>query len=77
MAFFSERLPIPKNEEYLLGTDGKLGKRMKIEARPAIIREVEVEAILSVPVAKSLHMWLGERIKEAEVAATGGTPNVK
>jgi hypothetical protein len=77
IALFSERLPIPKSEEYLLGSDGTLGKRTKIDARSAIVREVEVEAILSVRVARSLCTWLEQKIRRAEEIAARSSSNGK
>jgi hypothetical protein len=65
MAFFSERVPIPKRETYSL-EQGKLGQRKEVEQRDAIIREVEVETLLDVKVAKVIVRWLGERITKAE-----------
>jgi hypothetical protein len=74
MAFFSERVPIPTSEEYFVADDGRLGKRTEITARSAIVREVEVEAIIALPVAKAFSEWLQEKIQRAEERASkGGT----
>jgi len=43
MALFSERAPIPKRETYKL-EQGKLGERVAVEQRDALIREVEIES---------------------------------
>lgn len=77
MAFFSERMPIPKSEEFLVKEDGKLGDRLQVEGRSAIVREVEVEAILSLATAKSLCVWLEQKIKTAEEIAVKGVANAK
>jgi len=65
MAFFSERAPIPKRETYSL-QQGKLGTRINIEAREAFIREVEVETLIDLQIAKVIVRWLGEKIAQAE-----------
>ena len=70
MAFFSERAPIPKQETYEL-EQGKLGKRKKVKQREAIIREVEVETLIDLQVAKVIVRWLGEKIDQAEKLTKG------
>ncbi len=64
MALFSERAPIPKRETYRLEKEG-LGQRIEIQERDAIIREVEVEALMDLETAKAINKWLGEKIKLA------------
>lgn len=62
VAFFSERKAIPRRETYNL--DGaKLAGLKKSEVRDAIIREVEVEVLMDLDTATSIHKWLGERIE--------------
>lgn len=65
MAIFSERAPIPKREEFRLDA-GKLGDKIKTEQRDAIVREVEVELLMSIDTAKSICAWMDERIKLIE-----------
>lgn len=65
LAFFSERRPIPKSETYPL-VDGKLGERSKKLSRDAIIREVEVEAIIDLDTARALKNLIDENIKKIE-----------
>lgn len=74
MALFSERRAIPKREEYvLLEDEGKVGDLKNVEIRDCtLIREVEVEAILPMSAARALHLWLGQKIKEAELIMRGG-----
>ena len=64
IAFFSERTAIPTSEEFPIAADGKLGKRTHVEQRDAVVREVEVEAILSIEMAKQLEGWLHEKIEQ-------------
>lgn len=65
MSIFSERSPIPKREEYKLDA-GRLGERIAKEERDAIIREVEVELLVSMDVAKRIVKWMEEKIKQLE-----------
>lgn len=64
MAMFSERVPIPRNEKYVI-KNGKLGGRVSVEERGAIVREVEVEVIVDLAIAESIQKWLGEKIELA------------
>ena len=61
MAFFSERRPIPKKETFQL-KEGKLGEQIAKEQRDAIIREVEIEALMDLETAKAVSKWLEEKI---------------
>lgn len=65
MALFSERAPIPKRETYQL-KKARLGKRIDSKGRDAIIREVELEAIMSLDTAKKIVIWLKEKIDAIE-----------
>lgn len=66
LALFSERKPIPRSEEYAVAKDGAIGARTDVVQRDAIIREVEVEAILSVEVARKLEEWIREKLAQIE-----------
>ncbi len=68
VAFFSERPAIPRRVVQAIGTDGSLGSELldQRETRNSIIREMDVDIFMSPDVAKSMHEWLGERIKELE-----------
>jgi hypothetical protein len=65
IAFFSERLPIPQSEIYELN-QGSLGKRTSVEERKAMIREVEVETLIDLQLAKVIVKWIEEKIVQAE-----------
>jgi len=65
MAIFSERAPIPIREEFKLDA-GKLGDKIGTEQRDAVVREVEVELLMSIDTAKSICTWMDERIKLVE-----------
>jgi len=65
MALFSERAPIPKRETYKL-EQGKLGERTAVEQRDALIREVEIEALVDLNTARRIVNWLQDKIDMAE-----------
>ena len=64
MALFSEHAPIPRSIKYHVEPTGTLSERGK-DAEPGFTREIEVEVILSLEVAKALRDWLDERLKQA------------
>ncbi|MHC4527943.1 MAG: hypothetical protein ACYTEX_21930 [Planctomycetota bacterium] len=65
MALFSERSPIPKRETYKL-EKGRLGAVATRDARDAVIREVEVEALMDLETANRIVAWLKDKIDVAE-----------
>ena len=62
IAFFSERLPIPQREVRSVNPDGSLGGIAESKVRPAIVREIDFDIIMSLPVAEGLVSWLQERV---------------
>lgn len=68
MALFSERNAIPKVEEFEV-KDGRLGKQTNKEVRAAIVREVEVDAIMGLETARAIRDWLSLMIATLEAAA--------
>ncbi len=66
MSFFSERHPIPRRLTHELKPDGKIGGETGRESKDGIIREVEIEVMVDLTVAKSLNSWLDEKIKVLE-----------
>ncbi len=66
MAFFNERTAIPRRILHELKKDGSLGDISGMETRNSIIREMNVDVFMTLAVAKSIHEWLGKKIKETE-----------
>ena len=62
MALFSERNPIPQREIFSI-KEGNLGEREGLQVRPAVVREVEVEAIMDLETAENVIKWLEEKIQ--------------
>lgn len=67
-ALYNERAAIPTQTSHLLNPDGSLGERVFEDtvSREAIVREMDVDVVLSVTVAEHLQKWLGEQIEEAK-----------
>ena len=74
-ALYSERPAIPQQVAYQVRPDGALGDQETVVSRGGIVRELEVDAIMSIETAKSLHDWLGRKLSDAKrlVAETGTT----
>ena len=68
MALFSERNAIPQHEEYRV-TEGTLGEKVRSEGREAVVREVEVDAIMDLDTARAIRDWLIKVIAMAETAS--------
>ena len=68
MAFFNERLPIPQQVTHTVDEARELGPEVLDEriGKEGIVREVEVELLLNLDVAKSIHKWLGDKIGQVE-----------
>lgn len=64
VAFFSERSPIPQREVRAINADGTLGDQIIDQSvvRNAIVREVDVDVMLALPVAEVLIAWLQDRV---------------
>ena len=74
VAFFSERIAIPQRELRKINPDGTLGDIVSIEGRHAIVREVDVDVMMSHSVAETLIEWLQARVSEARTARGAETP---
>lgn len=67
MVFFNERPAIPQQVTHEI-KNGILGEEIKEErvSRNSIIREVEVDIVMNIHVAKSLKKWLEDKINTIE-----------
>ena len=68
MSFYSERAPIPNRLIHSVDSNGRVGKEIaeKRISREGIIREVEVEVIMDLAMARSTVEWLQGHIKFLE-----------
>lgn len=64
VAFFNDRSPIPQKTMRAIEGD-KLGEEKPIEFKQGIVREVEVEIVMDLGTAKSVHAWLGHKVEHA------------
>lgn len=74
MALFNDRLPIPQQTVQRISVEGKqatLGDEVVPERvqREGIVREVEVEAIMTPDTARTLIKWLKDRLRAVEAAS--------
>ena len=63
ISFFSERWPTPRRVTHTL-TEGGLGPETKRDGSSNILRECEVEVLMSMEDAVVLHGWIGEKIEQ-------------
>lgn len=72
-ALYSERSAIPQRIVHEVAPDGTLGARIDAQtlARTGIVREVEIDVIMSPEVAHNLGLWLLERSREASLSEQG------
>ncbi|HET7501633.1 MAG TPA: hypothetical protein VFK02_11535 [Kofleriaceae bacterium] len=75
LSFFSERLPIPTIVDHAASDAGggrlMLGEEIAKEGKEGVVREVEVGVVMTIDMAKKLHMWLGDNIQRIETAVRG------
>lgn len=69
LTFYSERSPIPKKIVLKVNEQGMaVGEdESKRESKVGVIREMEVDIVLSVPAAVDLHKALGDNLKNVGV----------
>ena len=76
MAFYSERAPIPKRLVHEITSEGTLGRETSRDARAGIVREVDVEVMMDLDLAKGLLRWLEEKVTVLEKGnSQGGEEN--
>jgi len=67
--FYLERHALPKEETQRIEKDGKLGEvihPVPEDLNESMVRIIKNGIIMTIPNAKVIHKWLGERIQEAE-----------
>lgn len=75
VAIFNERPAIPQQTVHPIEPDGKVGAPTSTITRGGIVREVEVEALMSLDTAKAIHGLLARQIALLEEAlAAKGQP---
>ena len=65
-ALFSERPAIPQMQEFEFTETGEPGEVVNQQGRPGIVRELDVDVVLSQATAARLRDWLTQKIDELE-----------
>jgi len=68
MAIYNERPAIPREMVHEINPDGALGEVIRGEtvSRNGIVREMEVDVLMSAESARSIIGWLEDQIKHLE-----------
>ena len=68
MAVYSERPAIPQEMIQKVNPDGTLGEVIpeKTIVRDGIVREMDMDVLMSVAVAKNIKSWLEDKIKDID-----------
>jgi hypothetical protein len=66
MSFYSERHPIPRILTHEVTREGVVGSESSRDIRDGIVREVEVEVVMDLQMARDVVKWLQEHIATLE-----------
>ena len=66
MSFFSERHPIPRKISREVNSGGTLGQEISRDSKEGVVRDVQVEVMMDLAMAKSMIPWLNEKIQILE-----------
>lgn len=67
MSFWAQRPAIPREVVFEIEVDGKkLGKEQHRVGREGIVRELQIDAMLSIAAAKEIRDWLTQNIERVE-----------
>lgn len=64
LIFFNERAPVPQEVVFNLNPDGTLGDEItnKRVSKDGMVREMEVDVVLSIKAATNVYKWLGDAL---------------
>ena len=66
MALFSERSAIPRKVEMNVNKNGTLGDERSRSGLSGVVRDMEVDVILSEPIARNIREWLDSNISKLD-----------
>ena len=66
IAMYCERSTIPKTITHTILPDGTLGSAIKHKGKKGIARQMEIDIIVNEATAKSLKIWLDQKLGEFE-----------
>ena len=72
IAMYSEHSAIPREQVFSLTKDGTLGDLVQTVSRGGVVRELEVDAMMTLDYAKSLRDWLINQINKLEKSSKKG-----
>ena len=76
LAFFSERLPVPKTITHEITEQGVLGAEIAAArvSRASIYRELEINAMMTPDVARAVRDFLNEKLEQLDKLSTKDLP---
>jgi len=74
---YSERPAIPQTTEHDIGENGQLSGAIHQEGKVGIVRELDVDIIMSRTTAVELRDWLTDRIADIDKYITAAQPQAK
>lgn len=74
LSTFSERPSIPRETTHKINSDGTLNKEHEAVTRGGIVREMDVDLMMNLQVAKDIHQLLGKNIQEIENSILAQSP---
>jgi hypothetical protein len=74
LAVYSERPAIPQTQTLAISPEGKLGEQLGAESKEGIVRDVDVDLMMTKQTAIEIRDWLDGRIKELTELEAGRTP---
>lgn len=66
IAMYSERPAIPQQITHRIEEDGSLGKEIKRSGKSGVVRQMEVDLFMTEDTARSLKVWLDEKLEAFE-----------
>jgi len=73
-AVYSERPAIPQTQTQAISPEGTLGEPMTAETKEGIVRELDVDLVMTKQTAVEIRDWLDRRIEELTELEAGRTP---
>jgi hypothetical protein len=66
LAFYSERAALPRRQAFAINPNGSLGELLPDEtvSRNSVIREMDIDVVISRKAAEAMMHWLGERLED-------------
>lgn len=77
MAVYSERPAIPQSTEHDLPLEGQIGDTLDQEGKQGIVREVDIDLMMSREAATHIRDWLNDRISDLDRILATVTPASK